>query len=203
MVTVCKCFRIPGAHSHERNSNQDKKSAQGQWHLKPQIWNALFPTTVLTTTVPRPVGRTVRMVGQCPDFLSVGHKGPTKLHLEQIITLSTAHAHIPGLYPPSWNLLWVEESGNGTQRAERKGINVSGGAQYSKQVSGKQGFPGGSVVKHLPANAGDAGSIPGSGRSPAEGNGSPLPYSCLENPVNRGTWWATVRGVAKELDMAE
>ena len=63
------------------------------------------------------------------------------------------------------------------------------------------GFPGGSVVKNLPANAGDVGSIPGSGRSPGEGNGNPLQYSCLENPMDRGAWQATVHGVAKELDM--
>ena len=48
-----------------------------------------------------------------------------------------------------------------------------------------QGFPGGSVVKNLPANAGDAGSIPQSGRSPGEGNGNPLHYSCLGNPMER------------------
>ena len=46
-------------------------------------------------------------------------------------------------------------------------------------------------------NAGDLGSIPGSGRSPAEGNGNPLQYSCLENPMEGGAWWATVHGVAK------
>ena len=46
-------------------------------------------------------------------------------------------------------------------------------------------------------NAGDPGSIPGSGRSPGEGNGNPLQYSCLENPMARGAWWATVHGVAK------
>ena len=46
--------------------------------------------------------------------------------------------------------------------------------------------PGGSVVKNPPANAGDTGSIPGSGRSPGEGNGNPLQYSCLENPMDRG-----------------
>ena len=61
-------------------------------------------------------------------------------------------------------------------------------------------FPGGSVVKNPPDNAGDAGSIPGSGRSPGEGNGNPLQYSCLGNPINKGAWWATVHGVAKELD---
>ena len=53
-------------------------------------------------------------------------------------------------------------------------------------------FPGGSVVKNLPASAGDASSIPGLGRSPGEGNGNPLQYSCLGNPVDRGAWQATV-----------
>ena len=53
------------------------------------------------------------------------------------------------------------------------------------------------LVKNPSANAGDSGSIPGLGRSPAEGNGNPLQYSCLENPMNRGAWWATVHGVAK------
>ena len=56
------------------------------------------------------------------------------------------------------------------------------------------------MVKVLPASAGDArdtGLIPGSGRSPREGNGKPLQYSCLGNPMDRGPWWATVRGVAK------
>ena len=56
------------------------------------------------------------------------------------------------------------------------------------------------MVKNPPANAGDqgdAGSIPGSGRSPGEGNGNPLLYSCLENPMDRGAWWATVHGVSK------
>ena len=62
-----------------------------------------------------------------------------------------------------------------------------------------RGFHGGSVVKNPPANAGEAGSIPGSGRSPGEGNGNPLQYSCLENPMDRGAWWATVHGVTKSL----
>ena len=62
------------------------------------------------------------------------------------------------------------------------------------------GFPSGAVVKNLPANAGDsedAGSSPGSGRSPGVGNVSPLQNSCLENPMDRGAWWATVLGVAQ------
>ena len=62
------------------------------------------------------------------------------------------------------------------------------------------GFPGGSAAKTPPANAGDAGLIPGLGRSPGEGNGNPLQYSCLGNPVDSGARQATVRGVAKGLD---
>jgi len=57
------------------------------------------------------------------------------------------------------------------------------------------------MVKNPPANAGDMGSISGLGRSPGEGNGKLLQYSCLGNPMDRGAWWATVHGVAKESDM--
>ena len=62
---------------------------------------------------------------------------------------------------------------------------------------------GGSVVKNLPANAGDTGSIPGSGRSPGEGYGNPLQYSCLENSMDRGAWWTAVHGVFKESETTE
>ena len=67
-----------------------------------------------------------------------------------------------------------------------------------------QGFPGGSVVKNLPANAegaGDVGSIPGSGRSPGGGHGNPLQYSCLENPHGQRSLAGTAQGVAKEWDV--
>ena len=60
-----------------------------------------------------------------------------------------------------------------------------------------KGFPGDSVVKNLPVNAGQLGLIPGSGRPPGGGNGHPLQYSCLENPMDGGAWWASVHGVAK------
>ena len=62
------------------------------------------------------------------------------------------------------------------------------------------GFPGSTVVKNQPANAEDtrdASSVPGSGRSPGVGNSTPLQYSCLENPTDRGVWPATVYGVTK------
>ena len=65
------------------------------------------------------------------------------------------------------------------------------------------GFPGGSMVKNLPANAGDPGLIPGSGRSPGEENGNPRQYSCWGNLMDRGAWQATVHGVEKESDMTE
>ena len=63
-----------------------------------------------------------------------------------------------------------------------------------------KGFPGGTVIKNLPAQAGDVGSIPGLERSPGKENGNPLQYFCLENPMDRGAWWAAVHGIAKELD---
>ena len=62
-------------------------------------------------------------------------------------------------------------------------------------------FPDGPVVNSPPAYAGDSASIPGSGRSPGEGNGNPLQCSCLENVLDKGAWRAIVQGVAEELDM--
>ena len=69
-------------------------------------------------------------------------------------------------------------------------------AQLQKsQAIGGFDFPGGSEVKTSACNAGDLGSIPGLGRSPGEGNGNPLQYSCLENPIDGGVWWSVVHGV--------
>ena len=64
-------------------------------------------------------------------------------------------------------------------------------------------FPAGSVVRNPLANAGDAGSVPGSGRSPGVGNGNPFQHSCLENPMNEGAWWATSPWDHKEMDMID
>ena len=66
-----------------------------------------------------------------------------------------------------------------------------------------QVFPGGSVVKNPPAKAGNTGSIPGSGRSPGEGNGNPFQCSCLGSPMDRGAWWATVSMGLQRVIMAE
>ena len=59
-------------------------------------------------------------------------------------------------------------------------------------------FPGGAVLNNLLANVGDTGSIPGSARSAEVGNSNRLQYSCLENPMDTGAWWATVHGVTEE-----
>ena len=64
-------------------------------------------------------------------------------------------------------------------------------------MSGNLNKPHSSVGKESACNVGDLGSIPGSGRSPGEGNGNPLQYSFLENPIDRGAWWATVHGIAR------
>ena len=67
----------------------------------------------------------------------------------------------------------------------------------SKHLTFKVGFPGGSEGKESACNAGDLGLIPGLGRSPGEGNGNPLQYSCLESPMDRGAWWPIVHGITK------
>ena len=69
--------------------------------------------------------------------------------------------------------------------------------RFNKDLEEIEGFPGGSEVKASASNTGDLGSIRGSGRSPGEGNGTPLQDSCLENPVDGGAWWATVHRVTK------
>ena len=83
-------------------------------------------------------------------------------------------------------------------------LNIALGASISEDQgqntrvpSRAQGFPGGSDTKESACNAGDMSLIPGLGRSPGEGNGYPLQYSCLENCMDRGAWWATVRLVPK------
>ena len=65
------------------------------------------------------------------------------------------------------------------------------------------GFPGGSDIKESACSAGDQGSIPGLGRCSGEGNGNPLKYSCLENPVDRGAWWVMVHGVTNSRTLSD
>ena len=74
---------------------------------------------------------------------------------------------------------------------------AAGARFFSVQFRKPADFPGGSDGKASDYNAGDPGSIPGSGRSPGDGNGNPLQYSSLGNLMDRGTWWAAVHGTAK------
>ena len=96
---------------------------------------------------------------------------------------------------PSWHLLLPNAFSLPTFKGPfwRKTTKPSFSPSYRlNKLHLLSGFPGGVVVKNLPANTGDArdmGSIPGSGRSPGVGNGNPLQYSCLVNPMDRGAWW--------------
>ena len=82
-------------------------------------------------------------------------------------------------------------------QSELQGLWVGGKAE--KGCVGFQSFPGGSDSEESACNAEDAASIPGLGRSPGEGNGYSLQYSCPENPMDRGVWRAILHGVAKSL----
>ena len=76
-------------------------------------------------------------------------------------------------------------------------FSISPSNAYLGLTSFTMGFPGGSDGKASACDAGDLGLIPGSGRPPGEGNGNPLQFSCLENPMDRGAWWVPVHGVAR------
>ena len=102
---------------------------------------------------------------------------------------------------------WIKSGGiHQTKPAERQSVKqlrhfktVNIGKDWkSLENAADKGMTGFLVaLKSLPANAGDVGLTPESGRSPGEGKGNPLQYSCLENPMNRGTWWAAVHRAAK------
>ena len=81
--------------------------------------------------------------------------------------------------------------------AQRCGTKDSGQNKYTGTCKCVLGFPGSSGSAESACNAEDLGSVPGLGRSCGEGNSNPLQYSCLENPMDRGAWWATVHGVEK------
>ena len=102
----------------------------------------------------------------------------------------------------SWLLMITFQSIDKGKKRHSSGLrSLSQDADVTKNqkpsLSQLKGFPGGSEVKASARNAEDPGSIPGSGRSPGEGNGNPLQYSCLENPMDGGAWWAAVHGVTK------
>ena len=103
--------------------------------------------------------------------------------------------------PCSWSGLQGENSSNRPLRRTSQKPSILLDDQDKTSVRQSLGiFPHSSVDKESVCKAGDQGSIPGLGRSPGEGNGNPLQYSCLENTMERGAWWATVHGVAKQSD---
>ena len=102
----------------------------------------------------------------------------------------------------AWKIPWTEEPGRlksmGLQKVRHHSAHTHTHTHTRTHTQlPKLGFLGGSVVKNLSANAGEVGSILGLGRSPGEGNDNLLQYSCLENPMDGGGWWASVHGVAK------
>ena len=98
-----------------------------------------------------------------------------------------------------FNNFFLNDNFTFSEKKKRKKTHI----QFLTHSLSCLGFPGGSLVKTLRANAGDKGLIPGSGRSPGEGNDNPLQYSCLENPMDGGAWWATVHVDTKELDTTQ
>ena len=95
----------------------------------------------------------------------------------------------------AWRIPRTGEPGG--LRVHRVTESQTGLKRVSIHVSAWRGFPG--SAKNLPANVGDVDLIPGLGRSPAGGNGNPLQYSCLGNPMDRGTWWAAAHGITTIL----
>ena len=105
----------------------------------------------------------------------------------------------PGKESCAFSPIWVLKEPFGILNYDNqmaKSLHFLQGFRIGQFYSFIKGFPGGSVLKSLPANVGDPDSIPESGSSPGEGNGNRFQYSCLGNPMDRGIWWATVRGVA-------
>ena len=93
-------------------------------------------------------------------------------------------------------LLWPERELPATNEQGLQGLQHPAIPSSFENGLCQQFFPGSSDSKESPCDAGDMGLIPGLGRSPGEGHGNPLPYSCLVNPMDRGAWRATVHGVA-------
>ena len=110
----------------------------------------------------------------------------------------------------AWSTVWLRSFAiqSAGQEREEKAKRASSlyaltYPEFTEGSPSSEGFPHGSVLKNPSANAGDASLIPESGRSPGEGNGNPLPYSCLGNPMDRGAWQAIIHGVAKESDTTQ
>ena len=115
------------------------------------------------------------------------------------------HLHSSTVYPPSLHYSFIHLSVHSSNKAHQQVILIHTAMlplpecsfclpSFDTNSSSYQGFPGNSEVKASACTVGDPGSIPGLGRSPGEGNGNPLQYSCLENPMDGGAWWLQSTG---------
>ena len=122
-----------------------------------------------------------------------------------LIPLTPLVSKLPGLevWTGAYHWLFWTSSLQTADRGASQPLNMIQSLTVNLFLYISQGFQGDSVVKNSSANAEDTGSVPGSGRSPGGGHGSPLQYSCLENPMDRGAWWTTVYRVAQEVDMTQ
>ena len=145
------------------------------------------------------------------DWLN--NNNPPHLHLLQPkkekefwkskLSFFTLNIFFSTIYRENWSILskLLHRPQSGGALWARVFLNTCNSPVYSWAKAPKDTRQGASqvalVIKSPPAHAGDAVLIPGLGRSPGEGNGNPLQYSCLENPMDRGAWWATVHGITK------
>ena len=155
------------------------------------IWKAVARGQRSVLLQPDTVDRSYLAGGRCPSGL-----------IRSVCPRST-HGSLSGRRPNAFyvsvlcphNIGWHSPQSEKTKRRDPQ--------PFTKRRDPYQGFPGGSEGKASACIAGDLGSIPGLGRSPGEGNGNSLQCSCLENPMDRGAWWATVHSVAKSQTRLE
>ena len=182
-----------GARRHRRKRLQDSEVSVSTWQVCTQTispgwgwgWNEI-PGNI----------QGPRVWGQASYLRKLLKDAP--YHNEWVFMLPTAQVHFAVVY------LHLPKRIKNTQPRQNLHTNLLSNVIHNTQKTGTTpglstdgSFPGGSDSKESICNAGDPGSIHGSGRSPGEGHGNPFQYSCLENPVDSGTWLAIVHGVTK------
>ena len=158
----------------------------------------MFHSRWLWQTLDVSWARAVHMVcfagSECPSAMRVhmfaGHAALSAIPILAEFLKPCAQSVVPG--PAAWHTSSLE-----MQNLRLQPRFAESDSTIQPLPLTLEGFPGGSDGKESACNAGDPGLIPGSGRSPGEGNGNPLQYSCLENSIDRKAWWATVHRIAK------
>ena len=166
------------------------------------VWGSLFPSSpspqdgrraCWTQKIPRAQTRGYRFQSSWPEMTQ-------RLRFSCYQLLHACQTSSPSVSSPHWDFIRTLRLGQGTGTLNFDTFSCL--ALQSIIQERLLSFHGGLEGKASVHNAGDPGSIPGPGRSPGEGNGNPLHYSCLKNSMDRGAWWATVHGVT-ELDTTE